>query len=138
MADQVSTTSAQDAHGQDVVVDHSLHTHVCSFQLLTAVFAGLLMFTVMTVAVSLFDFGSFNLLIAMAIAAVKASLVITVFMHLRWDTAINNIAFLSSLLFLALLFLFLIADVATRGMENSENGAPDPSYKPAAESTVGG
>ena len=69
----------------------------------------------LTVGVAQFHFGSANLLIAMAIASVKAGCVMAIFMHLRWDTAINNIAFLGSLLFLGLLFLFTMADFATRG-----------------------
>jgi len=103
------------AHGGDVQIDHTLHTHVCSAGAFGKVFAALLVLTVVTVAVSRVDFGPLNMFVAMAIAACKASLVMAVFMHLRWDTPINNIAFLGSLVFLALLFLFTIADCATRG-----------------------
>jgi cytochrome c oxidase subunit IV len=58
------------------------------------------------------------MLIAMAIASVKASLVIAFFMHVKWDTAINKIVFLSSFLFLSLLFIFTLADHATRRMDH--------------------
>ena len=74
-----------------------------------------------TVFVSRFDFGSANLLIAMLIASVKASLVIAIFMHVKWDTAINKIVFLSSFLFLALLLIFTLSDQATRGRANPTN-----------------
>lgn len=104
------SSEAAAAHGGHDAHEH----HVCSFRLFGGVFAALLVLTFLTVAVSRFDFGAFNMLIAMAIAAVKASLVMSIFMHMRWDTAINNIAFLSSILFLALLFLFSMADFATR------------------------
>ena len=73
------------------------------------VLVALLFLTFVTVAVAQFDFGSANMLIAMAIAAVKASLVIAFFMHVKWDTAINKIVFLSSFLFLSLLFVFTLA-----------------------------
>ena len=82
------------------------------------VLAILLVLTVITVATSRFDFGGANMLIAMAIASVKASLVIAFFMHVKWDTAINKIVFLSSFLFLSLLFIFTLADAATRRMDN--------------------
>jgi len=95
-------------------VAHGAH-HVCTQQLFAKIFASLLVLTTLTVVASRFDFGGFNMIIAMAIAALKASLVMSVFMHMRWDTAINNIAFLSSLIFLALLILFTLADFATRG-----------------------
>ena len=99
------------AEGQDV----GFHPpHVVPASLFMGVLVGLLFLTIITVAVSRLDFGSFNMLIAMAIAAVKASLVMTFFMHLKWDTAINNITIISSFLFLALLFIFTIADYSTR------------------------
>jgi cytochrome c oxidase subunit 4 len=78
------------------------------------VLIALLILTVLTVAVSYVHFGAGNLLVAMAIAAIKVSLVMTFFMHLKWDTAINNLAIISSFLFLSLLFIFTLADYATR------------------------
>lgn len=78
----------------------------------------LLVLTGVTVAASRVDFGAANMLIAMAIASVKASLVIAFFMHVKWDTAINKIVFLSSFLFLSLLFVFTLADQATRRIDH--------------------
>ena len=106
IADPASHVAQGDAHGGH---------HICSFQLFTRVFAALLVLTFMTVLVSRFSFGGFNMIIAMAIASLKAALVMSIFMHMRWDTAINNIAFLSSFLFLGILLLFTLADFATRG-----------------------
>ncbi len=90
------------------------HHHVSSSQMFVNVLLALLVLTVITVGASRFDFGSANLLIAMLIASVKASLVIAFFMHVKWDTAINKIVFLGSFLFLSLLFIFTLADQATR------------------------
>lgn len=94
------------------------HHHVSSAQMFFNVLMALLVLTVVTVAVSRFDFGGANMLIAMAIASVKASLVMAFFMHLKWDTSINKIVFLSSFLFLSLLFLFTLADQATRRLDH--------------------
>jgi cytochrome c oxidase subunit 4 len=94
------------------------HHHVSSTALFTNVLIALLILTVVTVAVSRVDFGSANMLIAMAIASVKASLVILFFMHVKYDTAINKIVFLSSFLFLSLLFVFTLADFATRRIDS--------------------
>ena len=93
------------------------HHHVSSSALFFRVLVALLILTILTVAVSRVDFGGANMLIAMAIASVKASLVILFFMHVKWDTAINRIMFLSSFLFLALLFIFTLMDQATRRMD---------------------
>ena len=94
------------------------HHHVSSPQMFRNVLLTLLALTIVTVAVSRFDFGGANMLIAMAIASVKASLVIAFFMHMAWDTAINKIVFLSSFLFLSLLFIFTLADQATRRLDH--------------------
>ncbi len=88
--------------------DH--HTHVVASLVFLNVLVALLILTIITVAISRFDFGSGNMIMAMAVAALKASLVMAVFMHLRWDTPINNIFFLSSFVILSLLFLFSFAD----------------------------
>ena len=90
------------------------HHHVSSSAMFFSVLLALLFLTFITVAVAQFDFGSANMLIAMGIASVKASLVIAFFMHVKWDTAINKIVFLSSFLFLSLLFVFTLADLLTR------------------------
>lgn len=89
--------------------------HVVPASLFLKVLLALLVLTVVTVGVGQFDFGSANMLVAMAIAAVKVSLVMTFFMHLKWDTAINQITIISSFMFLSLLFIFTLADYATRG-----------------------
>lgn len=110
-----NATNADHGHG-----DHGHggldmgHHHVSSSAMFFNVLVALLILTVVTVAVSRFDFGSANMFIAMGIASVKASLVILFFMHVKWDTAINKIVFLSSFLFLSLLFVFTLADQATR------------------------
>ena len=74
------------------------------------------------------SFGTFgnSALIAMAIASVKASLVIAFFMHLKWDTAINKIVFLSSFLFLSLLFIFTLADQFTRRLDHELHTTSSP------------
>lgn len=94
------------------------HIHVSSPQLFRNVLIALLVLTALTVGASRIHFGSANMLIAMAIACVKASLVIAFFMHLRWDTGINKIVFLSAFLFLSLLFIFTLGDQATRRMDH--------------------
>ena len=104
--------SAHDhAHGHDAH-GYGPH-HVTSSKTFMTVLLALLFLTIITVAASRVDFGSANLLIAMLIASVKAALVIAIFMHVKWDTAINKIVFLSSFLFLSLLLIFTLADEAT-------------------------
>jgi cytochrome c oxidase subunit 4 len=79
-----------------------------------AVLAGLLVLTIVTVTAAGFDFGSWNVVIALVIASLKASLVALFFMHLRWDKPVNAIIFVSSLFFLGLLLMMMLIDRGSR------------------------
>ena len=108
--------SATDAtHAEHAAGEHEHHDHhVCDAKTFAGILVALLFLTFVTVWVSRFDFGSANMLIAMLVAGVKACLVMGVFMHLIWDTAVNKLFFLCSFLFLGLLFLFSFADLTGR------------------------
>ena len=72
------------------------------------VFAALAILTIVTVAVSRIPFpGAGNIVIALVIAAVKASLVAAIFMHLKWEKSpsIWWILAVCAVFFLALIFL---------------------------------
>jgi cytochrome c oxidase subunit 4 len=112
----MSAHAHNDGHGHGEL--QMGHHHVSSSAMFLNVLLILLVLTVVTVGASRIDFGAANMLIAMLIASVKASLVILFFMHVKWDTAINKIVFLSSFLFLSLLFIFTLADQATRRIDH--------------------
>lgn len=80
--------------------------HIMPMKVLLGVFGVLMVLTVMTVAASYIPFGPYNLVVAIGIAVVKASLVVLYFMHLRYDNPFNAIVFVGSLIFVAL-FMFL-------------------------------
>lgn len=66
--------------------DHSTELgHVVQFRVYLSVFLALLALTFLTVAVSRFDFGSLNMVVAMLVASVKAALVAMFFMHLKFE-----------------------------------------------------
>ena len=98
----MSTESHADPHASEGV------GHVMPLKILIGVFLMLTILTVITVGASYIDFGSaqINLLVAMAIAVVKASLVVLYFMHLRYDNPFNAIIFVGCLIFVTL-FMFL-------------------------------
>lgn len=129
-ASHAHDTHSRDGHGagHDAALQLG-HHHVSSSALFFNVLVALLILTAITVAVSRVDFGAANMLIAMAIASVKASLVIAYFMHVKWDTAINKIIFLGSFLFLSLLFTFTLADQATRHLDEVGNTIKAPVQK---------
>jgi cytochrome c oxidase subunit 4 len=60
------------------------------------------------------DFGPVNVLIALTIATIKASLVALFFMHPRHDRPMDAVIFLSGLAFLALFLTLCIVDTDAR------------------------
>ena len=95
-------------HAHDHDHDHAGHDHgighVVPFKILAGVAAALLTLTVITVVVARMDFGNLNLIIALAIATLKASLVALFFMHLRWDRPFHAVIVVAGI-FAALLFV---------------------------------
>jgi cytochrome c oxidase subunit IV len=92
----------------------SEHAHSSSPRVYVATLGALLVLTVVTVGAAYVNFGSASIIIAMAIATVKASLVALFFMHLRHDNPLNAIIFVSSLIFLAIFLAFPMIDVQSR------------------------
>jgi cytochrome c oxidase subunit 4 len=84
----------------------------------------LLILTVITVGASYIDFGSGNIVIALAIATVKASIVALFFMHLLHDKPINGVIAVAGFLFLGLFLLFILLDVEGRKDSTPQNCVP--------------
>jgi cytochrome c oxidase subunit 4 len=89
--------------------DHGL-AHVMPVRILVGVFLALMVLTVITVGVTAFDFGEFNLWVAIIIATVKACLVALYFMHLRYDSPFNSFIFVCALGFLGLFLIITMMD----------------------------
>ena len=97
----------------------SSNQHIVPFNIYIKVLSALLFLTVLTVAAAQIDFGVFNVLIAMGVATVKATLVLLFFMHLKYDNKLFLVIFLTGVFLLVILFLFCEFDVLTRIPENS-------------------
>ena len=72
--------------------------HITPLRTYLIIAASLLFLSGVTVWVSYIDLGSFNIVLAMFVATVKASLVAFFFMHLLWDDKKNLTMFLMSLM----------------------------------------
>ncbi len=93
--------------------DHDEHgiSHVASVKVLLGTGGALLMLTLVTVMATKIDFGAnINLAVAMAIAVLKASLVVLFFMHLKYDKLFHSVVFVSSILAAALFVGFTLMD----------------------------
>jgi len=79
-----------------------------------AVFAALIVFTAITVAVAFLDLGVMNNVVALGIATIKASLVVLYFMHVRGSSALTKVAIGGGIVFFAILVAFTLSDTLTR------------------------
>jgi cytochrome c oxidase subunit 4 len=91
--------------------DHHGLSHVATIKVLVATGGTLLVLTLVTVLATKIDFGAnINLAIAMAIAVIKATLVILFFMHLRYDRLFHSVVFVSAFLAASLFVGFTLMD----------------------------
>lgn len=97
------------AHGS-----HGGH-HLVPLKVYWVTIAALIVLTVVTVGVTLFNFGTvMNVIVALTIASIKASLVLMFFMGLKYDNMLNRAYILSSFAALLLLIGISAADLWTR------------------------
>ncbi len=98
--------------GVDVPLNAPPHDepHVAPLWIMYATFAALVMLTVATVGARFVDLGPLNIWIALGLAFVKAVLVALFFMHLLWDSKLNQLILISTLLFLTIFIGMAIID----------------------------
>jgi cytochrome c oxidase subunit 4 len=109
---------------------HPIVGHLVPTWLLVFVGTALLMLTVITVAVRYIDIGEFNIVVALGVALIKATLVCMFFMHLRWDRSFNLLVFVGSVVFVLLMMIFLVMDTSQYRDLQFDGNAPN------AESTL--
>jgi len=88
------------------------------------VWIALLFFTALTFFTGKAHLGTWALPIALAIACTKSALVALIFMHLKDSSGTTRLVFATSLVFVALLLFFTVADVGTRYRLATPAGAP--------------
>jgi len=88
--------------------------HVVSPKLYGLILAALLVGTAATVYAAHFDLGALNIVVALTIAVIKATLVVLYFMHLRYSHRLNWVFLGAAMLWLALLIGLTLTDVVSR------------------------
>ena len=120
--------------------EHAIH--ILPLRIYLMVGATLLALTFVTVYVSTFDFGEWNLIVAMIIASIKATLVLFFFMHLYYDNKVYFSVFIGAVLFLAVFIVFTMFDTQSRGWVNPIQESPIESkaliYQPGGSALKGG
>jgi len=95
----------------------------------------LLILTAITVGASYINFGAMNVVVALTIATIKATLVALFFMHLLHDKPVNGLIAAAGFLFLGLFLMFTLLDFDTRENPKPFNLHPQvaaPAAAPAA------
>lgn len=91
-----------------------MSTHVVPKSVYFTIFAILLTLTFLTVFVAFKNLGPMNIVVAVAIAIVKATLVILYFMHVRYSDRLIWIVVIAGFGFLGILLALTLADYLTR------------------------
>jgi len=84
--------------------------HALPARVLLGTAAALFVLTAATVATSRVEMGAFNVVAALSIAGLKASLVALFFMHLRYQGRFKAVVFATSVFFAVLLVGFVVFD----------------------------
>jgi cytochrome c oxidase subunit 4 len=103
--------------------NHTSH-HITPLGMYLAIGAALLVLTAVTVGVSFINFGAFNLVIAMLIASVKATLVAMFFMHLYYDNKLFTAIFSIALIFVSVFIILTMFDTLQRDSLYEVKGKP--------------
>ena len=72
------------------------------------------------------DLGALNLPLAMAIATIKATLVVLFFMHMLEAAGANRLVFVASLFFAVLMIIGVFGDLWTRSPMTLPSAVPTP------------
>jgi cytochrome c oxidase subunit 4 len=92
------------------------HTpHVLPLKVYLGVGGALLCLTALTISASFVHFGPWNMVVALAIASIKALLVAFFFMHLYYDNKLYFLAFTVGLLCLTVFIVLTMFDTMERG-----------------------
>jgi cytochrome c oxidase subunit 4 len=97
--------------------EHSEH-HIVSPKIYFAIFAVLMICTVLTVVAAEIDlnqyFGGLNIIVALTIAVLKASLVVLFFMHGKYSPKRTQMVIIASVFWLAVMLFMTMSDYVTR------------------------
>lgn len=98
--------------------------HIVSKTIYFLIFGALMVLTVVTYWVALYDFKWLNVVIALAVATTKAVLVVLYFMHVRYSTRLTKIVVIAGFFWLAIMIVLTLSDYFTRSGTSGVGGVP--------------
>ena len=90
------------------------HAHIVMPRVYVGIFAALIVLTAVTTWVAFIDLGPLNVVIMLAIAGVKASLVVLWFMHARYESTLTRLTIVGAVFWLLVLIVISASDVFMR------------------------
>jgi len=96
--------------------------HVVSRKIYFGIFGALIALTALTVFIANFDLGSWNAIVALSIAVLKATLVVLYFMHVRWSSKLTWVFVCAGIFWLIILISITLSDYFTRGWVHISSG----------------
>ena len=88
--------------------------HIVPYKTFLLVLAALLVFTFISIGVTSYNLGPLTVLIALLLATVKTILVLTYFMHLKWDVKMFGILITAVLLLIGVVIFITFLDYLFR------------------------
>src|SRR5262245_58348319 len=88
--------------------------HIVGIRTYVTIYFLLLLFTGITVAAAFTDLGRMNVVVMLLIAAVKATLVVLWFMHVRFESRLVHLVAAAGFAWLGIMIAFTMSDYLTR------------------------
>ena len=102
--------------------------HIVSPKVYVAIFSALILGTALTVWAAFQNFGPFNIIIALVIATMKATLVVLYFMHARYSPKRTQLVIVCAIFWLAIMLALTLSDYQTRQPRMSRRAPPTAVY----------
>jgi cytochrome c oxidase subunit 4 len=99
--------------------EHRVSEHIVSPKIYIVIFSSLMLGTGLTVWAAFQNFGLFNIVIALGIATMKATLVVLYFMHARYSPKRTQLVIVCSVFWLAIMLALTLSDYNTRSPRQS-------------------
>ncbi len=93
--------------------EHTEH-HIVPPKVYFAIFGALMVFTAITVAVARLDlapyWGPMNIIVALTVAVIKATLVVLYFMHAKYSSKLTQVIIIAGIFWLVIMLVFTLSD----------------------------
>ncbi len=93
--------------------------HILPVGIYVGIWAILMFMTGLTVFVSFIELHDWNIVLALVIATIKATLVVLFFMHLYYSSKLTKVTMIAAIFFLFLLLALSMTDYLTRAWQTN-------------------